>query len=560
MFFYFNFKRMNDIDGNKAKSNNLLFPNQNSYMNNINKNIIPINESIRIQNKMNISPFKPKEKNHKSEINFKVVRILLLVIFIVAILSFIILYTIEKPKNENKIIVFYTKEGFIDPEIFCQNKKSIICKYFYDINNLRRIEEYNSTTNNLVKVEMTINYKLSNLSSMFKQHYNLISADLSIKSPIINDISHTFESCSNLTYIDFSSFIGQKIKSMNSLFKECYNLTNITGLEKLDTSSLDDIEGMFVDCKNITEVDLSSFNLSKITHKNIIFDNNESLKKVKLNNETKKEIINQIFNKTYFSNKNNNILIEINDQSKKLEEYIENSNKLDDDMNSNYITTISTNNLKTIPKTSIPKSSTTIIKTIQKPLTTNITITSTNNMKNNPTNNIITFPTTGKNQKTIITNNSTNIISFIPTSIQTTFISTIPTTIITTNSTINISSIPTTIISSFPKIIISSIPSTIISSIPKTIISSIPTSILTTFISTIPTTIISSIPTSIITNNTNIMISCIISSISKTINTTIITTIITTNRSNIISSYQNIIISTNQKTSFLAIENKSNNE
>ena len=510
---------MNDKYGNKTRSTDLISTNKNSYVNNINKNIIPINGTLPLQNKMNILPDKPEEKRLESKINFKVVRILLIIIFLIAIISFIFIYTKEKqPNNENKIILFYIKEGFIDPEEFCSNK-NINCQFFNEKNNLRRIEEYNSSNNNLMKVEMSIHSKLSNLSSMFKQHYNLISTDLTIKSPFINDMSHTFENCSNLKYINLSSFNGHNIKSMNSLFKGCYDLTNITGLEKLDTSFLDDIEGMFAYCKKLNEVDLSSFNLSKITNINNIFDNNESLEKIKLNNKSDEQYLNKIFNMNYFSNKT--ILIEINNHSENLSEIIQRLNKTDKENDSDekqnrtdekstttyitniisttYITTIPTTNLKTIPITIIPKNKTNIITTF--PITINTS---------NPETPFTTFPTT------ISTTNTKTLFTTFPTTINTsntkTLFTTFPTTIITSN--------PKTLFTTFPTTIITINPTSTITSILKTIITNNPT----TTISSILKTIITTFPKTINSNITNIKTTINLSTIIKTNSTYIITT------------------------------------
>ena len=160
---------------------------------------------------------------------------------------------------------------------------------------------------------------MTNLSTMFQGVNNLFYINLSnINSFFINEFSHTFENCSNLEVIDFTSFNSFNIKSMNSLFKGCSSLSNIIGLETIDTSSLENIEEMFVNCSTLSFINLSSFNLDKIKNKNRTFDNNESLKYVILKSTNNlNSTLYEIFNSTYFNENNNtNITIQVNGHSK----------------------------------------------------------------------------------------------------------------------------------------------------------------------------------------------------------------------------------------------------
>ena len=55
----------------------------------------------------------------------------------------------------------------------------------------------------------------------------------------------------------------------------------------LDTSEVTDMGGMFCDCYNLAEVDLSNFNTDKVTSMGCMFDNS-GLVKLDLNNFCKK--------------------------------------------------------------------------------------------------------------------------------------------------------------------------------------------------------------------------------------------------------------------------------
>lgn len=54
-------------------------------------------------------------------------------------------------------------------------------------------------------------------------------------------------------------------------FKDCANLSQIDGLENLNTSEATSMEAMFYGCKKLTSLDLSKFNTSSVTSMNIMF-------------------------------------------------------------------------------------------------------------------------------------------------------------------------------------------------------------------------------------------------------------------------------------------------
>ena len=53
-----------------------------------------------------------------------------------------------------------------------------------------------------------------------------------------------------------SSFINVYPTSCSNWFKDCVNLTSITGLSNLNTSEVTDMSGMFQNCSNLTSLTL----------------------------------------------------------------------------------------------------------------------------------------------------------------------------------------------------------------------------------------------------------------------------------------------------------------
>ena len=82
--------------------------------------------------------------------------------------------------------------------------------------------------------------------------------------------SNMFRDCSNLTEIDLSNFDTSKITNMNSMFQGCTSLHSIN-LSNIDTSSVENMANMFNECSFLISLDLSSFNTSKVQSFNGMF-------------------------------------------------------------------------------------------------------------------------------------------------------------------------------------------------------------------------------------------------------------------------------------------------
>ena len=99
---------MKDLSNDRTKSNAQLFSTQNSYPEQINKirfnnleyggimntNNIRLNPENK-KHKMNIITFKPEKKKLSSQLDYKVVGILILVICILGFISFILVYFLK---------------------------------------------------------------------------------------------------------------------------------------------------------------------------------------------------------------------------------------------------------------------------------------------------------------------------------------------------------------------------------------------------------------------------------------------------------------------------------
>ncbi|MBP5508945.1 MAG: BspA family leucine-rich repeat surface protein [Prevotella sp.] len=80
-----------------------------------------------------------------------------------------------------------------------------------------------------------------------------------------------FEDNANLTVLDVSALDMSGVEDMGYMFKGCSNLTSIN-IAGVNTSNVTDMEYLFAGCEKLTSVDLSSLDTRKVTKMNHLFD------------------------------------------------------------------------------------------------------------------------------------------------------------------------------------------------------------------------------------------------------------------------------------------------
>ena len=75
-----------------------------------------------------------------------------------------------------------------------------------------------------------------------------------------------FEKCLTLTTIDVSGFDTSEVASFSIMFNGCTALTTISGLDTLNTTNATNFSSMFNGCSALAEIDIRSFDASKVTN------------------------------------------------------------------------------------------------------------------------------------------------------------------------------------------------------------------------------------------------------------------------------------------------------
>ena len=180
-----------------------------------------------------------------------------------------------RKNNEIRIKLKIEKED-IKKEIY------FLSCYLFDSN----IDEYSILNQlNESNADLFINEKKYKFQKYFIfEKEGIYSIKIKIKSDYyIKDCQSMFYECRNIIEIDFSSFDTKNVINMSQMFRECQNLTKIN-LSNFDTQNVTNMKFMFAYCKNLKALDLSSFNTKNVTNIRGMFIDCRSLINLNLSN------------------------------------------------------------------------------------------------------------------------------------------------------------------------------------------------------------------------------------------------------------------------------------
>ena len=86
----------------------------------------------------------------------------------------------------------------------------------------------------------------------------------------VTDMGFMFGFCSGLTSLDVSNFDTKNVSNMKFMFCGCSGLTSLD-VSKFDTKNVTDMNGMFGRCSGLTSLDVSKFDTKNVTDMNGMF-------------------------------------------------------------------------------------------------------------------------------------------------------------------------------------------------------------------------------------------------------------------------------------------------
>ena len=125
-----------------------------------------------------------------------------------------------------------------------------------------------------------------NSSYMFHNFQNLTSINFNnnFDTSNVEKMNLIFSDSIKLNILDVSSFNTSKVTDMSFMFGGEYStrmsLKEIKGLENFDTSSVENMRGMFQNLTKMTKLDISSFDTSKVTNTEYMFAIDDNLQTI----------------------------------------------------------------------------------------------------------------------------------------------------------------------------------------------------------------------------------------------------------------------------------------
>ena len=189
-------------------------------------------------------------------------------------------------EEEQKVSKNETKENKITLKLNID--KNDLNKEIYFLNNTSKLDKYLNDSN----IKLYINGKKEKFRKYLKAKEQQYSVILKFAHRI-KDCSKMFMECNNIVDIDLSSFNTENVANMSYMFTNCKNLANIN-LSSLNTEKVDNMEYMFCNCNNLHALDLSSFNTKNVINMHEMFANCRNLSEIQFSSQFDTKIVNDM--------------------------------------------------------------------------------------------------------------------------------------------------------------------------------------------------------------------------------------------------------------------------
>ena len=123
-------------------------------------------------------------------------------------------------------------------------------------------------------------YMAPDYNHLFEQENNEVEL---VWDNNLEHCAYMFFDCSDITKIDLSNFDSSKVEDIEYMFHGCSSLTSLD-LTNFHTEKVEDMESLFNGCSSLTSLDLSNFDTSNVSDMNKMFYNCFSLTSLDLSN------------------------------------------------------------------------------------------------------------------------------------------------------------------------------------------------------------------------------------------------------------------------------------
>ena len=176
---------------------------------------------------------------------------------------------------------------------YYDNSKSSRSGKTYMLNTGTETPGWNSYSSSITKVIITPSFSevrptstyrwFCNASSMYQSSLSNIEGLENLNTSEVKNMSYMFYGCIRLTSLDLSHFDTRNVTTMSNMFSKCYVLNSLD-VSHFNTSKVTDMQSMFYECKTISSLDLSHFDTSNVKYMYSMFYNCDKLTHLNLSN------------------------------------------------------------------------------------------------------------------------------------------------------------------------------------------------------------------------------------------------------------------------------------
>ena len=159
----------------------------------------------------------------------------------------------------------------------------------YALNSGDSIPAWNKSINNIPRVVFDASFanaRPTTCYAWFKDFTNLtqIEGIENLNTEKVTNMRSMFSTCLCLKSLDVTNFNTANVKDMGSMFSGCRNLAELD-LSNFNTANVEDMRSMFSECKNLAELDLSNFNTAKVMYMGNMFSGCLNLTTIYVNDD-----------------------------------------------------------------------------------------------------------------------------------------------------------------------------------------------------------------------------------------------------------------------------------
>ena len=139
----------------------------------------------------------------------------------------------------------------------------------YELNSGEKLPKWYTHDTEISKVVFEASFanaKPTSCYAWFQDFKNLtqIEGIENLNTANVTDMSYMFKNCSNLAKLDVTHFNTAKVTTMNSMFTRCSNLAELD-VTHFNTANVTNMYEMFNGCSNLVKLDITHFNTAKVT-------------------------------------------------------------------------------------------------------------------------------------------------------------------------------------------------------------------------------------------------------------------------------------------------------